>query len=138
MANRRILTQGGDAPTDSFTYRIDGTAQVDRVERPERRFDLNGAVALVDPGDLSDVIALYEFGLCWLPVPAGGDLGGGPLVPAVRPVLPGRRGAAGRAGITVDHVSIYRWVQRFTPEFIEAARPCRRAPGRRWFVDETF
>jgi transposase-like protein len=24
-------------------------------------------------------------------------------------------------GITVDHVTIYRWVQRFTPEFIEAA-----------------
>jgi hypothetical protein len=30
-------------------------------------------------------------------------------------------------GITVDHVTIYRWVQRFTPEFIEAARPCRHA-----------
>ncbi len=40
-------------------------------------------------------------------------------------------------GVTVDHVSIYRWVQRFTPEFIEAARPCRHAPGDRWFVDET-
>ena len=24
-------------------------------------------------------------------------------------------------GITVDHVTICRWVQRFTPEFIEAA-----------------
>jgi transposase-like protein len=23
-------------------------------------------------------------------------------------------------GVTVDHVTIYRWVQRFTPEFIEA------------------
>jgi IS6 family transposase len=41
-------------------------------------------------------------------------------------------------GITVDHVSVYRWVQRFTPEFIEAARPCRHAPGDRWFVDETY
>jgi IS6 family transposase len=40
-------------------------------------------------------------------------------------------------GIAVDHVTIYRWVQRFTPEFIEAARPCRHAPGDRWFVDET-
>ena len=30
-------------------------------------------------------------------------------------------------GITVDHITIYRWVQRFTPEFIEAARPCRHA-----------
>jgi hypothetical protein len=25
-------------------------------------------------------------------------------------------------GVSVDHVTIYRWVQRFTPEFIEAAR----------------
>jgi transposase-like protein len=25
-------------------------------------------------------------------------------------------------GIEVDHVSIYRWVQRFAPEFAEAAR----------------
>ena len=41
-------------------------------------------------------------------------------------------------GITVDHVTIYRWVQRFTPEFIEAVRPCRHAPGDRWFVDETY
>ncbi len=41
-------------------------------------------------------------------------------------------------GVTVDHVSIYWWVQRFTAEFIEAARPCRHAPGGRWFVDETY
>jgi IS6 family transposase len=41
-------------------------------------------------------------------------------------------------GVTVDHVTVYRWVQRFTAEFIEAARPCRRLPGDRWFVDETY
>jgi len=41
-------------------------------------------------------------------------------------------------GVTVDHVTVYRWVQRFAPEFIEAARPCRHAPGDRWFVDETY
>jgi transposase, IS6 family len=41
-------------------------------------------------------------------------------------------------GVTVDHVTIYRWVQRFTPEFIEAARPGRHIPGDRWFVDETY
>jgi len=41
-------------------------------------------------------------------------------------------------GVTVDHVTVYRWVQRFTPEFIEAARFCRHAPGDRWFVDETY
>jgi transposase-like protein len=41
-------------------------------------------------------------------------------------------------GITVDHVTVYRWVQRFTPEFIEAARPCRHTPGDQWFADETY
>ena len=41
-------------------------------------------------------------------------------------------------GIEVDHVTLYRWVQRFTPELIAAARPCRRAVGDRWFVDETY
>ena len=28
-------------------------------------------------------------------------------------------------GITVDHVTVYRWVQRFTPLLMDAARPCR-------------
>ncbi|MDH3755533.1 MAG: IS6 family transposase [Acidimicrobiia bacterium] len=41
-------------------------------------------------------------------------------------------------GIEVDHVTIYRWVQRFTPLLIDAARPCRHAVGDRWFVDETY
>ena len=41
-------------------------------------------------------------------------------------------------GIEVDHVTIYRWVQRFTPLLIDAARPCRHASGDRWFVDETY
>jgi transposase, IS6 family len=41
-------------------------------------------------------------------------------------------------GVTVDHVTVYRWVQTFTPEFVDAARPARRATGDRWFVDETY
>jgi hypothetical protein len=36
-------------------------------------------------------------------------------------------------GVTVDHVTVYRWVQTFRPEFIDAAR---HVPGSRWFVDE--
>jgi IS6 family transposase len=40
-------------------------------------------------------------------------------------------------GVQVDHVSIYHWVQRFTPLLIDAARPRRHATGDRWFVDET-
>ena len=41
-------------------------------------------------------------------------------------------------GVEVDHVTIFRWVQRFTPELIEAARPSRHSVGDRWFVDETY
>ena len=41
-------------------------------------------------------------------------------------------------GVEVDHVTLYRWVQRFTPLLIDAARPCRHAVGDRWFVDETY
>lgn len=41
-------------------------------------------------------------------------------------------------GVTVDHISVYRWVQRFTQEFTGAAQLCRHASGNRWFVDETL
>ena len=34
-------------------------------------------------------------------------------------------------GITVDHVTIYRWAQRFTLEFMEAARPPTMTGSRR-------
>ena len=41
-------------------------------------------------------------------------------------------------GVEVDHVTVYRWVQRFASLFADAARPCRHAAGDRWFVDETY
>jgi transposase-like protein len=41
-------------------------------------------------------------------------------------------------GVEVDHVSVYRWVLRFTPLLADAARPCRHAVGDRWQVDETY
>jgi transposase-like protein len=41
-------------------------------------------------------------------------------------------------GIEVGHVSIYRWVQRFAPEFAEAARARQHVIGDRWQVDETY
>ncbi len=44
----------------------------------------------------------------------------------------------GERGVEVDHVTVYWWVQRFTPEFVEAARRRRHCPGDRWFVDETY
>ena len=41
-------------------------------------------------------------------------------------------------GIEVDHVTVYRWVQRFTLPLADTARPCRHAVGNRWQVDETY
>src|SRR4051794_21678161 len=41
-------------------------------------------------------------------------------------------------GMKVDHVTVYRWVQRFTPLLADAARFARHSPGDRWFVDETY
>src|SRR6516225_11661125 len=41
-------------------------------------------------------------------------------------------------GIEVDHVTLYRWVQHFTPLLVDAARPGRHTVGGRWFVDETY
>jgi transposase-like protein len=41
-------------------------------------------------------------------------------------------------GSTVDHVTLFRWVQRFTPELIDAARPSLHTVGDRWFADETY
>src|SRR3954464_5892852 len=39
-------------------------------------------------------------------------------------------------GIDVDHVTLYRWVQRCTPLIVEAARPRRHAAAGRRFLDE--
>jgi transposase-like protein len=76
-------------------------------------------------------------GVCWLPVPR--EL----IAVAVRWYL--RYGLSYRdveellaaPGVDVDHVTVYRWVQRYTPEFVSAARPRRHVLGDRWFVDET-
>ncbi len=55
------------------------------------------------------------------------------------PVLPrASRNCSGERGVAVDHVTVYRWVQRFTPLLADAARFTRHAPGDRWFVDETY
>jgi transposase-like protein len=41
-------------------------------------------------------------------------------------------------GVEVDHVTVYRWVQRFAPLLADAARFRRHSPGDRWYVDETY
>jgi transposase-like protein len=40
--------------------------------------------------------------------------------------------------VQVDHVTVHRWVRRFTPLLVDAARFCRHSPGDRWFMDETY
>ena len=41
-------------------------------------------------------------------------------------------------GLVVDRSTVYRWVQRFLPLFVEAARRSRRPVGGKWRVDETY
>jgi transposase-like protein len=41
-------------------------------------------------------------------------------------------------GVQVDHVTVYRWVRRFTPILAQAAHWTRHAIGSRWQVDETY
>jgi transposase-like protein len=76
--------------------------------------------------------------LCRLPLPIRCGGAGGPLVPALRPVLPRPRGATRRAwrrGRPCHHLSV---VLRFTPLLADAARPCRHRVGDRWQVGETY
>src|SRR5262245_5905725 len=41
-------------------------------------------------------------------------------------------------GIDVDHVTVHRWVRRFTPLLTDVARFARHRVGDRWQVDETY
>ena len=40
--------------------------------------------------------------------------------------------------LNVDHVSIWRWVQRYAPELNRRCRPELRITKRSWRVDETY
>ena len=41
-------------------------------------------------------------------------------------------------GLSVDHVTIWRWVQRFAPILNQRLRRELRHPNRSWWVDETY
>ena len=41
-------------------------------------------------------------------------------------------------GLTVDHVMIFRWVQRYAPVLNQRIRREIRRPNRSWRVDETY
>ena len=76
-----------------------------------------------------------RYGTCWPPDSSG---------PAVRLYLRYKLSYRDveelllERGVEADHLTIYRWVQRFAPLLADAARFCRHAPGDRWFTDETY
>ena len=41
-------------------------------------------------------------------------------------------------GLSVDHVTIWRWVQRYAPILNQRLRRERRDPNRSWRVDERY
>jgi IS6 family transposase len=41
-------------------------------------------------------------------------------------------------GLSVDHTTIYRWVQKYTPELDKRSRPYLKQTNDSWRVDETY
>ena len=41
-------------------------------------------------------------------------------------------------GLSVDHTTIYRWVQHYAPELEKRCRPHLKATNDSWRVDETY
>jgi hypothetical protein len=89
------------------------------------------------PGSVSYLLS-SPLGLRRVPVPGRGDPGGGALLLRYGLSCRDVEGLLGERGIQGDHVTVYRWVQRFTPLLAEAARFARHSPGDRWFLDETY
>jgi transposase-like protein len=44
----------------------------------------------------------------------------------------------GERGLSVDHVTVWRWVQRYAPEIQRRLRPRLRSTNDSWRVDETY
>ena len=41
-------------------------------------------------------------------------------------------------GVSVDHVTVWRWVQRYAPEIERRLRPHLKPTNKSWRVDETY
>ena len=41
-------------------------------------------------------------------------------------------------GLSVDHVTVWRWVQHFAPEIDRRLRPHLKPTNKSWRVDETY
>jgi IS6 family transposase len=61
-----------------------------------------------------------------------------PLVLPLLSKLPRPRGDDARAWLTVDHVTVFRWVQRYAPEINRRMRPHLKMSGTSYRLDETY
>ena len=41
-------------------------------------------------------------------------------------------------GLTIDHTTVYRWVQTYAPEIDKRCRPHLKSTNDSWRVDETY
>ena len=41
-------------------------------------------------------------------------------------------------GLSVDHVTVFRWVQRYAPEINKRMRPHLKMSGTSYLIDETY
>ena len=92
----------------------------------------------MDPHSPSGPACVDALALRWLPFPTRIHLVGGAGTCGTGCRTGTSRSFSAERGIEVDHVTLYRWVQRFTPLLLDAARLCRHLAGDRWFVDETY
>ena len=44
----------------------------------------------------------------------------------------------GERGLTIDHTTIFRWVQKYAPEINKRVRPYLKLAGASYRVDETY
>ena len=61
---------------------------------------------------------------------------GSALVPAVPDQLPRPRADAPDRGVSVDHTTLFRWIQAYAPELDQRLRPHLRLTTGSWRVDE--
>jgi transposase-like protein len=93
-----------------------------------------------DVAESSSPVATSEVRVRRVPVPTRGDRRRGPLVSAVQLSYRDVEELLLERSVEVDHVTVNRWVQRFTPLLADAARFCRHSPGARqaWHHGEQY
>ena len=93
--------------------------------------DKTAAVLAHEAVDSSSPVAATEVGVRRTPVSAGGDRRSGARLLRFGLSYRDVEELLFERGVEVDHVTVYRWVQRFTPLLADAARFGRHSPGDR-------